>query len=201
MTEVEKLQQLIGKKNKTHLVFDLDRTIAELLIDWSHWRSGVLEVIYKLDPKPNKEAFLKNIYTYVNSFIKEYGNTAEQAIKKFNQDYETKYLTGLTPNKPLLAFNQSLPQNYSLYVYSSNSKKTDNFALNQMQLISRFNGIVSRDDVTFIKPHPQGFSFILNPDVKKSSYLMIGDSPSDQGVAHEAGIDFFQVNYFNKNNY
>jgi HAD superfamily hydrolase (TIGR01549 family) len=198
MTDVQKLEQLITKKNKTHLVFDLDRTLAELLIDWSHWRSGVLQVINKFNTKPNKKAFLENIYTYVNHFIKEYGNAAEHAIKKFNQDYETKYLSGLTPNKPLLAFIQSLPQNYSLYVYSSNSKNTVNYALNQIQLISRFNSIVSRDHVTFIKPHPQGFSFILNPAVKKTKYLMIGDSPSDKGAANAAGIDFFQINYFNK---
>ena len=58
--------------------------------------------------------------------------------------------------------------------------------------------IITRDDVSSMKPDPAGLIYILNKfNVSNTEVFFIGDSYIDAEAAKQANIDFLLVNYRN----
>lgn len=190
------LRSYLEQTPKSHLIFDFDGTIAKMIIDWTDWHKGVSEIYAKYDPKhgyhPHRE------HLFVNEFSKRFGKKIRQELNKFIAKYEIKHLEKFEPYEELISYIKNLPTP-QMSVYSSNSRPLINKALAELELTTYFQKVVSGDDVVFIKPHPEGFDFILEPEAEKSEFLMIGDSDADSGAAQAVGIDFFKVDFFNLN--
>ena len=194
---MKNLHQYITQNAKNHLIFDFDETIAKLVIDWTDWHIGVHKILQKYEPEhklhPHGE------YLFVNQFIRKYGIQVSQEIENFSQAYELQSLKSVKPNPEIidLIYQMSERPEKKLFIYSSNSKKTIDLGLQKIGLDSTiFAQIVTRTEVSLIKPDPEGFYLIYDETVPKEKYLMIGDSSSDEGVAEAAGIDFWRVEYF-----
>lgn len=63
-------------------------------------------------------------------------------------------------------------------------------------LNDKFTKIITRDDVKYLKPNPEGFGKIHDPIMPLEKYLLIGDSYSDEKAAEAAKIDFYKINFF-----
>lgn len=183
-------------KDKNYLVFDFDRTLAKMEIDWSYWYAGMSDIYNQFDSKLNYNDRI-NPHEFYNHMANLYGASLIEKIKKFNQEYEAKYLTGFTPNQELVDFVMG-NSTHNLFVYSSNSYNTVNKGLNYLGIRSKFKKIITQDDVNFIKPNPEGFYLIDEFKENKQSFLMIGDSSADRKAAYAAGIDFLECNTFEK---
>lgn len=181
-------------KNKRHLVFDFDLTIAKMNIDWSEWHTGVKKIYNQFDMNHFYDESL-NPHFFYNQMVEKHGDQLVEQMKKFNQDYENKYLTSLTPNQELIDFIIS-NKDQSQYVFSSNSRPTVEKGLSSLGLIDQFIQIISRDDVRMVKPAPEGFYTLPDFAENKNQFLMIGDSNSDEEAAKAAGVDFLKCDYF-----
>ncbi|MBT3250059.1 MAG: HAD-IA family hydrolase [Candidatus Pacebacteria bacterium] len=187
------LSEYLAKNPKKYLIFDFDETIAKLEMDWSHYFSEMGLLYKKFDPSCQHVAFSE--FEGCNDFVRKYGQKVSPLIRAATQDYEKKFNHGLTPYPELVEFIKNV-QGYELSVYSSNSRQTVLKGLAELGLIDKFEQIVSRDEVTYIKPDPDGFSLIYDPTTAKEDYLMIGNSSADKGMAEAVGIDFFLAEYF-----
>ncbi len=183
-------------KNKRHLVFDFDLTIAKMNIDWSEWHTGVKKIYNQFDKNHFYDISL-NPHFFYNQMVEKHGDQLVEQMKKFNQEYENKYLTGITPNQELIDFiidNKDQRQ----YVFSSNSRTTVENGLSSLGIIDQFIKIISRDDVRMVKPAPEGFYNLSKFAENKDQFLMIGDSSSDEEAAKTAGVDFLKCEYFSR---
>ncbi len=187
------LSDYLAKNPKKYLIFDFDETIATIDMDWSQYHTRMAEVYRQFDSKNHHPVF--HSYDGYNDFVREYGEEVVRPIKTANSKYEQEMSRGFIPNQSLIEFIKN-ESGFEMFVYSSNSRATVEKGLKELGIRDYFEQIVSRDDVSFIKPDPEGFLLIYDPDVPKEQYLMIGNSPADRGVAKSVGIDFYLVEYF-----
>ena len=177
------------------IIFDFDRTIGTLVVEWDDWRQDIKKLIQVFDPDTNIE-LLDIRHTKQNDLIQKYGTEFREQLNQINQQFELTRVTDFTINKPVLDFIKSTDK--ELYCWSSNSRKTLEKYLGEMGIISRFEKIVSRDETYLMKPDNEGFGFIYDPEVSKEEYLFVGDSEADKVVAEKSGITFMHVAYFSK---
>lgn len=193
--EIHALSQAVKTGQKTHLILDLDRTLAHMLIDWREWHepSGIISCVLQFDPDyPQTRLGHKGI----NDATRRFGPRLEQKFIEFETNYELAHFRGYRLNEPLYHYIKQNPDQLQFSLYTSNVKAVVYPLLVELGLEQTFAHVVTMDKVTYIKPDPEGFRYILDPHIPKSRYLMVGDSASDQGAAAEAGIDYFQVHYF-----
>lgn len=188
----DKLHEAI--KDKIYLVFDFDLTIAKMKIDWSGWHKGMLEVYLRFDPHCSY-SYGKDPHNFYNNMVQKYGITLVKAVRKFNENYEKLHTKGFTASQYLVDFIMSL-KGKKLYIYSSNSRKTIEAGLKELGIFGYFQQIISRDETNYLKPNPEGLNLIAGFNQNKASFIMIGDSSSDELAAKGAGIDFYKYDEF-----
>jgi HAD superfamily hydrolase (TIGR01549 family) len=193
-TLITKLKALLSQKS--YVVFDFDKTIAQMEIDWSGWYPGIAEVYGRFEPTIRFE-YGVSPHSFHNDLVEKYGKALAKAVNEFNEAYEQRYLRGFTPHQELVDLIGSL-EVHTLYVYSSNSKPTVLTGLKELGIIDRFATIITRNDVSRVKPHPEGFSLIPELSLGSELFLMVGDSEADRAAAAAAGIDFLETDYFSK---
>lgn len=198
MPALETLDEYLAAHKKTHLIFDFDATLFLLLLPWETWGMSMRETLSKIDASiwdawHNREI---NISELQNQYVDTYGDEALQIILEHNERFERELLQGWEPHADLLQTVKNVDTGIKKYVWSSNTREVINLVLKEERLTHLFEGIVSRDDVTLLKPDPEGFYKLWNPEVNKNQYLMVGDSKADRQAAKSAGIDFFYVDFF-----
>jgi HAD superfamily hydrolase (TIGR01549 family) len=191
---IKLLNSYLNKKK--YFVFDFDRTLAKMEIDWNGWHAGISKIYTKYDPNHGYVQG-KNPHIYHNQLVTAHGDQLLQEVRDFNRQYESQYLTGFTPNTEVIQFILENPS-ITFYVYSSNSKPTVTRGLDELGISKSIRAVISKDDVKFVKPNPEGFFLLENFEGNEEEFLMIGDSSADRGAAEAAGIDFLECTVFEK---
>ncbi|MFC1626920.1 HAD family hydrolase [Patescibacteria group bacterium] len=182
-------------QRKVNLIFDFDKTIAQMEIDWTDWHVGVAEVYSKYDVSHGYTTG-KDPHKHYNLLAEKHGKELIRDVKKFVSDYEQKNTTGYTPYVELVDFIKMNSFNNKMYIFSSNSRSTVVSGLKCFGILDLFEQIVARDDVSKIKPDVEGLYLLKDFEKNKRDYLMIGDSDSDEIVANLTGIVFLKCTYF-----
>ena len=193
------LSDYLKQKQKSHLIFDFDETLVKLVIPWE-WEFSVGTIKDELSALDRKiyEDFKNGKISFSelqNSYIIGFGAQARDLIIKNNIQFESTHLRDILPNPELIEFVKD-DKNYKLLIWSSNTRPTVERALKQFNILDKFEKIVTREDVTLIKPYLEGFEKLYDPNLAKDEYLFVGDSKFDKLAAKEAGIDFYYVDYF-----
>jgi len=192
------LEEYLAHNPKKHLIFDLDRTLAELHIDWSDYFKQIWETVSLFDkPLAQEVPFTRIIGSdFINRAVQRNGEKGRRAIAEFNRVYEIAHYRGYTGNPSLISFIHTNKDAYTLYIWTSNSAATIQDFLLKEQVKPIFVKIASRDNVKLIKPAIDGFKLLYDGKSPLQKYLMIGDSSSDKKAAEYAGIEFFGIDYF-----
>ena len=193
------LESYLSLNPKKYLIFDLDGTIAKLNMDWNGYRRTFWNMIASFDkPLSIEIAFApKTSFRLGNEAIRRHGKKAKQIINDFVEKWETTHLPGYTPNPDLINFIKTQKQ-YEYFLWSNQSRKAIEDLLVKEGLKECFKLILTRDNLTYVKPDPQGFDLIFKTGTNKKDYLLIGDLWADRQAAKAAGIDFFLEKYFKK---
>lgn len=195
-----KLEEYLLLHPKKYLIFDLDQTLVKLNIDWSTFRSNIFAYIATFDEPLTKTVSFDPFagIELSNKAAKKHGPAIAKKIRMFVEEYELTHYVDYTPNPEIMNFIHKNSQTYTYYMWTGNGRRTIQDFLVKEQLASFFSKIVTQNDVSLIKPEVEGFSLLYTEGEPLSSYLMIGDNFTDEGAAKNAGIDFFQVDYFNR---
>lgn len=110
-------------------------------------------------------------------------------------EYEQSNIVGFTPYVELVDFIRENKSN-CMFVYSSNSRSVVEAGLEELGILQVFDRIITRDDVSKVKPDPEGLCLLEGFEESKDDYLMVGDSDGDREVARVAEIDFLKCDYF-----
>lgn len=177
-------------KDKGTLIFDFDRTIATIQMDWDIWREEMRKIIGKYEPGFSiKESISKN----VNRLTEMYGSDFLDEIVTANENVEYDTFRGVALNESLIEYIRDNAELKNMFLYTSNSRKLITRLLRDLEMADAFKKVVTRNDVDFIKPHPEGMRQIVDVNSDLTDYLMVGDSSSDRGVADEVNMDFLLV--------
>jgi HAD superfamily hydrolase (TIGR01549 family) len=187
------LQKYLQQNTKKHLIFDFDETIARIEMNWELYHIEMNKAYGQFDLEKKHPVFTQ--YGGYNDFVKKYGTDTLIDLRKANNAAEQRCRSGYVPYPELIDFIAK-DKKFIKYVYSSNSRGAVVAGLEELGIDDKFVQLVTRDEVTFIKPDPEGFYLIYDQDQPKSDYLMIGNSHADQDMAQAAGIDFYLIEYF-----
>ncbi|MFZ2193044.1 MAG: HAD family phosphatase [Candidatus Moraniibacteriota bacterium] len=194
---IQEFKNYLNEKDKKYVIFDFDQTLATLLIDWSTWGEKMKEIFssYGIDFDSRKSEYSK--YAEIQNYcIEKYGDEAEKIFLEMNHRHEKEYYRGYDLLPATLPILDSIKNNAKLYLWTSNSARTIAPILEELKIDKLFSGIITRNDVRYIKPNPEGFFLIYDKNIPKSQYLFIGDSLADIGAGINSGIDFINIAEF-----
>jgi HAD superfamily hydrolase (TIGR01549 family) len=115
-------------------------------------------------------------------------------IKTYNETFESQ-LKDYDPNRTIIDFIKN-NLDHTMYLWSSNCERTVKSVLTKEGILDKFKVLITRTNVDFIKPNPEGFLYIYEEGTDLNDYLFVGDNIADRRAANSIGIDFFEVNYF-----
>jgi HAD superfamily hydrolase (TIGR01549 family) len=176
------------------VIFDFDETISTLLIDWTKWDKAVGQVLQNYDPAFVPPDVIEAVQQ--NTFMQRFGKKLRDDLLHTTYKYEKELVSGHQVNPVALALIEKAHSIANLYIWTSNHAGTIRPILQELHLDNAFKRIIARGDVTFIKPHPEGFYVLFDEVSPKSTYLLIGDSKKDEEAAKSARIDFLNISSF-----
>jgi phosphoglycolate phosphatase-like HAD superfamily hydrolase len=191
---VADFQRYLCKNQKREVIFDFDETISKLLADWTKWDKAVGQVLQKYDPAFVPPDVIEAVQE--NAFINRFGKTLRDDLLHTTYKYEKEVVSGHRVNPVALILIERARSVANLHIWMSNHVGTIHPILYELHLDKVFKRIIARGDVTFIKPHPEGFYVLFDEVSPKSAYLFIGDSKKDEEAAISARIDFLNIRSF-----
>ncbi len=145
-----------------------------------------------------------NIYDGLTTQSKLQILTEKKGLKKADHEQVWKQkqketqnlLSEITPNKNLIRILKELKKNNFQISCASNSiKSTVMTVLKQLEIINFFDTIISNEDVSNPKPHPEMYwKSIVENKVLPSETLIIEDSPVGRKAAMMSGANYYFVN-------
>lgn len=177
--------------NISDVIFDFDGTLVTLDLDgWPDFFEGIEALCRQHDPAFNFSG--KDQFAMQNECTLRFGKPFRDELVAWNKEYERSHYKGFLRHEDRLKILQ-LP-NIRFHLWTGNDRSTVETILYELHISHTFTHIVTRSDVFYGKPHPEGFlDHIYDPAIKKSSYVMLGDAPSDEQAAKAAGISFIRV--------
>ncbi len=185
------LQKYIIENDKTHLIFDLDETILELVLPWKEWEKRIQKELEKIDP--SVLADYKSRKLSLNEMQNKYARMGyKKLLDSHNHNWEKDLLKEIINNEKLIEFIKKV-HGFKLYIWTSNSQNIARYALEKAGILDKFDKIVSCESVEQLKPEDEGFYKIWDRKTPKEDYLFIGDSKNDETAAQKAGLDFINI--------
>jgi len=191
------LEEVLKKQKKTHIVFDFDETILELLLPWDIWFSKIQTILDRYDKTILQDYKDKKILISEaqNKAFRLGGDSARKEINKYTEEFESTKLQGVRLNNELIEFIKQNSERYSFSIWSSNSRAVIDKVLAEQSMVDYFKTIVSRDSSEFLKPDPSGFKNLHDGKTPMSNYLFVGDSSNDERAAKALGMDYLKVTF------
>jgi len=169
--EDNNLFNLLLKKYK-YFIFDFDGTIINLNTNWQELKSHLSK---KYSAKIDK----------LFDFIGSIDNRNE--VYSIIYEYETKNVDYSSINKKILNVLELKDKKFA--IFSLNTKKTIFHILKRFDIDTKFDLIISCEDVNKYKPDPQGLEKIISFwKCNKNEVIFIGDTLKDIKAGQKAGI-------------
>lgn len=198
--EVDRLMNTVEQGGYRAVIFDLDETLARVEIPWREWNRWLVEDFPDDDLKPLfRDAYDRERYVPGMVLNQQLARVDMAEFVAQATDYEVKYYQGYTPYERLAALVPQLGRaGLDLYLWTNNTRPTAQKILASMGIAGHFQGLVTRTEVEYTKPSPDGWRHIHDENDPRplSDYLFVGDGENDRLVAESIGIKFFYIDYF-----
>lgn len=182
-------------KKYKHILFDFDKTIATVDVDWSKWHIGAGKIFQKYEPEFRLHLDGQKIYHLQNEMFQKYGGNLKKEIDVFTREFERDEVRGIIPIDKTISFlNESFIEGLVIHLWSSNDSVLIEKSLKSLGIHDKFKLVVTRDKVDYLKPNRSAFDlYFSNLDSDLGTFLMIGDSDADRGAAKECNINYLDV--------
>jgi len=178
------------------IVFDLDGTLIQSNIDYMGIRDEVREMLKELVPPDEFKIINDTPTTILNlvELVKEkdtLGGLYEKAWQIVEKAERKGYETAKIDEDVYSTLNKLQLENFDIAIFTNNSRKLTDYAMQKFLLDQYTNVVITRDDVEEAKPNPEGLIKIMNYFNKSvEQTVFIGDSWLDAETAQVAGVDF-----------
>jgi len=161
-----------------YIIFDFDGTIINLNTNWQELKRSLSK---RYSTKVDK------LFDFINNI------NCKNEVYSIMYEYEIKNVDYNSVNKSILNMVQSNDNKFA--IFSLNTKKTILNILKKLNIDTKFDLIVSCEDVNKYKPDPQGLEKILSFwGCNKNEVIFIGDSLKDFKAGKKVGIKTILIN-------
>ncbi len=185
------MNDLVRLKKYKNIIYDFDMTLAAIKIDWAEWHVQAEKLFRQYD---NNIIYPRSatVHLLQNELVKKYGKDIRDEMSKMNEQYEYNYYIKLIPNKELIAFIKGNKDKHH-FIVSNQNRLLLSKALKELGIDEYIERSITRDDVYYIKPDPEGLLKLIDPDQPLKDYIYVGDVLSDEQAAQSTGMDFEYV--------
>jgi HAD superfamily phosphatase len=186
------------------LIFDVDGVLVD--VRGTYWRSALETVrhlsgkrvtysdLHRWKAKPGYNDDWRMTADWVTSLGTP--TTYEQAQAAFNGFYwGTAEKRGNVLNEKLLITPRQIAtwaKRYELNLFTGRNRREFSFTFDRWEGAQHFRTAITMDDVTHIKPHPEGLHKIL-AGRDPATALYLGDNIDDALAARDAGVPFMAI--------
>lgn len=184
-----KLNSIIKKEKIKYLVFDFDGVLFYLNTDYQVLKEELNKLAVKLKSREN----FGSIWLTIDKILATLPVNQRLSVRKKFVALITKYellavdrAVGLSGTKGVLEslVAQSLP----FAILSRNTEELIS-RLWRKNKLPQFDQLITVNNVSWVKPHPEGLKLILKKaKVKKNRVLIIGDTSHDIDLAEKVGL-------------
>ncbi len=182
----------------TYWVFDLDGTLVDshsLFFNSLSWVfSHFNRTFTALDSAETLKTPGKEFLQYFkNQFGDHDGHKAYQLFQtRLNSDNsQTPYIEGILDLIHLLDI-----KGYHKAIWTARERHSAQGVIDFHQMDKKFNPIISSNDVTYCKPHPEALHEIAQHfNCKTEDLIMVGDHDNDMLAAHHVGAKAIRANW------
>lgn len=174
----------------------MDNTILRSKIDLRAMREELIQLLLHLNI--GKPVDFEGLHTAAQ--VIEYGKLCrkpdpELDLETLMWDIVKKHETiGMADAKlelgALEVVQELKKRGFLLTVVTNNAEASTHLALQQSNLISFFDLVVTRDQMSALKPSPAGVELVLEQFSPEVSWYFVGDSWIDGEAAQSAGVPF-----------
>ncbi|MFP3387389.1 HAD family hydrolase [Brevibacillus sp. SIMBA_040] len=177
------------------IIFDMDNTLLQSRINFLEMKRAIFQIWVENDIcEPALEW-----QGYTASQLIEIGRRSERMTAELEAHMwaavtaiEKEGMHGAVLEAHAADVLAKLHQSYRLFILTNNAYAAAQEALNETNIIHYFDEVVAREQMTTLKPHPSGITYILKqyPDLPVSAWTMIGDSWIDGKAAQDGHVRF-----------
>lgn len=174
-----RIDDLIKNIHNRKIILDFDGTITNLTTPWDEVRLKISQML-----GINEVLDLGRMYLF--SQMRKKNREYLKIIRKAENEG-----LNLSAVSELFIYLKTTKTSFS--ICSNNSRETIIRFLKHNNCISRVNKIIGVEDVSFMKPSPEGLKKIVNKYPK--DYIFIGDFINDEIASYFAGVEFCYYDY------
>ena len=178
---------------KLHFICDFDGTLVRINAQWRVMVDRVFRIIEKREGKPLSFPSLKEFYATNYALYMKYKDEIDAIVSEYEAD--------LLEEGKIDIINEwlwKLSASKKWAIVSNNSRNTVERVIENKGVEIR-PIILGREDVTYIKPNPEGIIKALSKlGVAKERVISVGDRGIDEKAAIGAGIKFAYVDELRK---
>ncbi|MEA2071910.1 MAG: HAD-IA family hydrolase [Asgard group archaeon] len=187
--------------HKKLLIFDFDNTIITSHIDFPTLKVDLARKVKQLGLDFGPEEEIPHKYTAgeiieeVEKIDQENGSNHAYNLWELVEEYERKGMENIGIDSCVKETLNYLEQkNYLLSLFTNNAKKPTLDVLKRFNILTYFKLIIAREDISKMKPSPEGIFHILEETkIPPKDAVFIGDSWVDGVAALKAGIRFVNL--------
>lgn len=185
---------MTGLADVKGIIFDMDNTLIQSRIDYTAMKEDVFRFFAEHDIVAADLPVHAHTTSTIIELAKEAGISAqlmENAWEIVTQ-HEISGMRGARVEPGTARMLETLTGRFKFAVLTNNSMRSAYPALQSAGILSRFDKVVCREQMTALKPSASGIYAIFHhfPDVRQERWILIGDSWIDGRAAEEAGIPF-----------
>jgi HAD superfamily hydrolase (TIGR01509 family) len=181
------------------VVFDLDGTIVDFKLDYKASRAEIIQLLRDEGFPQSLFSVKDNLFEILNKaeiFLKNHHKTShvnkvKRAIFSVAEKYEMEaaHATSLIPGIREVLKTLKEEMKLRLALFTVNGRNSVNHILQTFNLKRYFDAIVTRDDVSMVKPNPVHLKAALDAlRVKPKETIVVGDSVWDMKSAQAVRV-------------
>lgn len=184
-------------KKRYLAIFDLDGTLFDTKnVNYCSYRDALLSFGIELDA----EYFYQNCNgRHYTEFLPEIMGETEhmEEIHRLKKNAYANNLDKARANKHLFHMICSMKEDYYLAVVTTASRRNTMDVLTHFHYLELFDYLITQEDITKVKPDPQGFLLAMDYFGMDAQHTVIfEDSQVGIAAAKAAGASVFVVNQF-----
>ncbi|WP_138752286.1 HAD family hydrolase [Paenibacillus sinopodophylli] len=181
-----------------HIIFDFDGTLADT---WPVMYMAVAGVFRRHD---SREITIEDIYAVAGptelQIIERHlqnRDQVEQAINEFLSDYEQHHDELVERSESIVELLAALRKaGFGLALFTGKSRRTLDISLEKLGWETKFDHIITGDDVEKRKPSAEGIHRILDKlGWSREHTIFVGDSNDDMQAGQEAEVRTFAAQW------
>lgn len=185
-------------KKKYLAIFDLDGTLFDTVdVNYNAYRDALAKFDVKLDYDYFAEKCNGRRYT---EFLPKIMGELADHIEEVHQAKKNAYIENLDKarvNVHLLEIIKNIKRTYHIAIVTTASRKNAMDILSYFGYQDLFEYMISQEDITHVKPDPEGFNLVMNHFEMEANHVVIFED-SDVGIqaAKATGATVFVVDKF-----